>query len=493
MKLKAKDMDIATGGIFIVILNKDDARVLDLHLEDRVLVKKGRRSTVAVLDIAESEKAVPRRKIGLFEEMLDFLKAKNGDEIEISLEKKPESVSFIKEKLNGRELDYTKILAIVDDIVHNNLTTIELTYFISACYTKGLTTKETVALTRAMINTGNILRLKQYPVLDKHSIGGVAGNRTTMVVVPILVAAGLTVPKTSSRSITSPAGTADTMEVLAKVDLDLHRVKEIVEKIGGCMVWGGAINLSPADDKIIRVENPLSIDSEGNMLSSILAKKGSVSSTHVLIDIPLGRGAKITSRKEAEHLSRQFEKVGRQMGMRMKTIVTDGSQPIGNGIGPALEARDVLYLLMNDKRAPQDLRKKSLMLAEEMLEMAGRDRKLAKEMLDSGKAYKKMCQIIKAQGGARITEPSKIKIGSHKFDFKSGKKGKIIHIDNQSISRIARIAGAPQDKGAGIYLYKHKNDLIKKGERIFTVYAESREKLEFAKETLKSIDGAVVE
>jgi len=492
MKLKVKDMDIATGGIQIVILNEEDARVLDLHYEDRLLVKKGRMKTVAVLDIAESEKAVPRRHAGLFEEALDALHAKHNDEVEVSLEKKPESVSYIKEKLTGKELDYPKIFAIVNDIVNNNLTTIEVTYFISACYTHGLTTKETVALTRAMINTGNMLRLRQYPVLDMHCIGGVAGNRTTMVVVPILAAAGLTVPKTSSRSITSPAGTADTMEVLAKVDLDLNRIKKIVDKIGGCMVWGGAVNLSPADDKIIKVENPLSIDSEGNMLSSILAKKGSVSSTHVLVDIPVDRGGKVKNRKEAEHLGRQFRKVGHELGIRMRIVITDGSQPIGNGIGPALEARDVLYVLMNDKKAPQDLKKKSLMLAGEMLEMVGKDRKIAEEMLGSGKAYKKMCQIIKAQGGARITKPSMIKIGRHKFDYRSEKSGKIARIENSSIAKIARIAGAPQDKGAGIYLYRHRGEPVKKGEKIFTVYAESREKLGFAKEVLKKVDGIVV-
>jgi len=489
MKLKVKDMDIATGGILIAILNEEDARAMDLHYEDRLLVKKGRRSTVAVLDIAETKKAVPRKQIGLFEEMLDILHAKNGDEVEIFIEKKPESINYIKEKLNGKELDYNKIFSIIRDLVNNELTTIELTYFISACYTKGLTTKETIALTRAMINTGNILRLKQYPVLDKHCIGGVAGNRTTMIVVPILVAAGLTVPKTSSRSITSPAGTADTMEVLTKVDIDLPRVKKIVEKVGGCMVWGGAINLSPADDKIIRVENPLSIDSEGNMLSSILAKKGSVSSTHVLIDIPVGRGAKITGRKEAEHLGRHFETMGREMGMKIKTIITDGSEPIGNGIGPALEARDVLWVLRNDKRAPQDLIRKSLRIAEEMLALVGRKREIAKEILESGKAYNKMCQIIRAQGGPRITDPYKIKIGQYHYDVRAEKSGKISHIDNMSISKIARVAGAPKDKGAGIYLYKHAGGYAKNREKLYTIYAESSEKLGFAREMAKLVDG----
>jgi putative thymidine phosphorylase len=491
MKLVVKDMDIATGGILIATLNKGDAEKLDLHNEDRIRVRKGRRAAIAVVDTAESEKAVPVGQIGLFEESLDKLGARDRDIVDIELEKKPESLKLIKKKLEGRELSPSEILEIVKDIVNNELTAIETTYFISASYTHGLSERETIALTRAMIETGDVLKLDRHPVFDKHCIGGVAGNRTTMIIVPILAAAGLTIPKTSSRSITSPAGTADTMEVLAEVSLPLKKIKKIVEETNGCIAWGGAVNLAPADDKIIKVENPLSIDSEGNLLASILAKKGSVSSTHVLIDIPVGKGAKVQTRKEALHLKREFEKIGRGLGMRIKTVITDGSQPIGNGIGPLLEARDVLLVLMNSPSAPQDLRKKCIMLAEEMLAMAGKSRKLATEMLNSGKAYEKMVEIIKAQGEKCIL-PALLKPAKYKYNLMAQKSGRIVHIDNASISKIARIAGAPADKGAGIYLYRHRNERVAKGEKIFTVYAESRQKLGFAVDMMKEIDGVVI-
>ena len=488
MKLKVKDMDIATGGILIAILNQEDAKKLDLHHEDRVRVKRGKREAVAVVDIAESEKAVPIGQIGLFEESLDKLNARHRDIVDIRLEKKPDSVRYIRKKLNGKELSSSEIRTIVEDIVNNRLTSIETTYFISAGYTKGLSEKETIALTRAMIETGDVLKLDKYPVFDKHCIGGVAGNRTTMIVVPILAAAGITIPKTSSRSITSPAGTADTMEVLADVSLPLRKIKRIVEKTNGCIVWGGAVNLAPADDKIIKVENPLSIDAEGNLLASILAKKGSVSSTHVLIDIPVGRGAKIETRKEALHLKRHFERIGKGLGMKIKTVITDGSQPVGNGIGPVLEARDVLYVLMNSPIAPMDLRKRSLFLAEEMLAMAGKPRNLARKILDSGAAYKKMVEIIREQG-EKCVLPSLLKPGKYMLDVRAEKSGHISHIDNASISKIARIAGAPKDSGAGIFLHKHKRDKIKKGEKIFTIYSENRQELKFAVEMMKEFDG----
>lgn len=481
MRLKVKDVDIASGGVNIVIINTKDAATLDLHPEDRVLVKKGHKDAICVIDIAESKKAVPVGSIGLFEEVLHALNAKDGDPVEIFLEDKPESLHHIKRKLDGAELEPVEIEHVIRDVVANKLTDTELTYFVSAVYTRGMSMRETVALTNAMINTGGKLEIKKKPVLELHSIGGVPGNRTTMVVVPILVAAGLTVPKTSSRAITSPSGTADTVEVLAPVSLPIPELKKIIDTVGGFMVWGGAVNLAPADDRIIAIEHPLSIDPEPQLLASIIAKQGSVSASHVLIEIPIGNGTKIKDRKEAKHLENQFIKIGSELGMRFKAAVTDGTQPIGNGIGPALEARDVLWLLTGDPRGPHDLRDRSLLLAVEALELAGirNARKIAVEILDSGKAYDKFIEIIKAQGG-KMMGADEIKVGEFMQDVVADKSGKVKRIDNFSISKIARIAGAPLDKGSGIYLYKHVGDKVKKGERLFTIYAENKEKLGFS-------------
>ncbi|MBU0535823.1 MAG: thymidine phosphorylase, partial [Nanoarchaeota archaeon] len=284
MKFRIKDMDVATGGTLVAVMNEADALMLDLHVSDRIRLKKGKREAIVVVDFAESTKAVPVGKLGLFEEVLDKLNAKDNDEVRIFIEGKPKSLRFIKKKLNGHELSYNEIKSIIDDIVSNAITTIELTYYVAANYMRGMSMKETVALTKAMIDSGDRLDFNNGMIVDKHCIGGVAGNRTTMVVVPILVAAGLKVPKTSSRSITSPAVTADTMEVLTDVSLSISQIYKVVKKTGGCMVWGGAVDLAPADDTIINVEHPLSIDAEGQLLASIMAKKGSVSATHVIID-----------------------------------------------------------------------------------------------------------------------------------------------------------------------------------------------------------------
>lgn len=485
MKLAVKDMDIATGGPLIAIINQGDAERFDLHAADRILLTRGNKSSVAIVDIGESGRAAPQGKIGLFEEVIDALHAKDGDTVHFRIADKPVALKHIRKKLDGHELNEKETYELVKDIVDGKLIDIELTYYVTANYIHGMTLKEIVHLTKAMIHTGDQLHFGNRMVVDKHCIGGVPGNRSTMAVIPILIAGGLCVPKTSSRAITSPAGTADTMEVLCNVCLDAAKLKRVVNKVGGCMVWGGAINLAPADDLIINVEHPLSIDAEGQLIASIMAKKGSVGSTHVLIDIPVGPGAKISSYQQARRLKRLFEIVGKEIGIHVFVVFTDGRQPIGNGIGPALEARDVMWMLADHPNQPLDLRRKCTTMAGYIFEMTGKakkgeGKKLAEKLLSTGAAYKKMWDVINAQG-AYIKKIEDIDVGKFTHDVVAAKSGAIRHIDNSAISKIARLAGCPKDKKAGVYLYKHIGDRVAKGEKLFTIYTQSSERLHYAK------------
>jgi putative thymidine phosphorylase len=489
MKFKVKDMNLSTGGTLVAALSERDAKDLDLHSGDRILIKKGKKEAVAILDVSEGKKAVPHGKIGLFEELLKKLNVKPGTELEVSFTGKPESVKHIREKLYGKHLSYQDLYHIVDDITNDRLTDIEKTYFVSACFSNGLSNNEIVDLTRAMVNTGEKLKFPGI-VLDKHCIGGVPNNRTTMIVIPIIAAAGFTIPKTSSRAITSPAGTADTMECLAKVMLGKNKIKSIIKKTGACMVHGGAMNLAPADDKIIKVEHPISIDAEGQLLASVMAKKHSVGASHVLIDIPMGRSTKANTWQKAKHLRSMFKLIGKNLGMNVKVIVTDGSQPIGNGIGPLLEAEDVMKVLSNHPDAPQDLRRKSLMMASTLLEMTGKYRngkKKAHEILESGAAMQKMIDIIRAQGKVK-----KLTVGKYTYKVKSGKIGRVKEINNEIIAKIARVTGAPVDKGSGLYLEKKVGCIVKRGGLLYTIYAESAAKLELAKAAVRKNNGYLV-
>ncbi|MBI2668976.1 AMP phosphorylase [Candidatus Woesearchaeota archaeon] len=489
MKFRVKDMDIATGGILVAILNKKDAKQLDLHSGDRILIKDGHTELTCILDISESERAVPEGKVGLFEEVLQRLHVRNGNLVEINFTGKPESVNHIREKMFGKRLSYQELYHIANDITNDRLTDIEKTYFVAASFLRGMNTEEIVDLTRAMVQTGKKLKFRGI-VLDKHSIGGVPGNRTTMIIIPIIAAAGFTIPKTSSRAITSPAGTADTMECLANVELTETQIKAVVKKTGACMVHGGAMSLAPADDKIIEVEHPLSIDAEGQLLASVMAKKHSVGAKHVLIDIPMGKSVKVNTYAKAKHLARMFEFIGKKLGMNIKVIITDGSQPIGYGVGPLLEVEDVMAILRNDPHAPQDLRKKALMMAGLLLEMTGKYKnglEKARETLESGKALQKMHQIMNAQGKRK-----KPKLGEFRYPVRAGKIGRVKEIDNEAIAKIARLAGAPDDKGAGLFISKKVHDAVRRGELLYTVYAENKFKLDLAKGFVHKNNGYVV-
>jgi thymidine phosphorylase len=321
-------------------------RSLGFTVQSRVRVALGTRALVATVNVVGGD-LLREGEAGLSEAAWQALDASPGDTIIVSHPAPIESLSHLRAKVYGHRLDDTAMREIMADVVAGNYSDLQLAAFVTACAGDRLDADETVALTRAMIDVGTRMTWPRPPVMDKHCVGGLPGNRTTLVVVPIVAAAGLTIPKTSSRAITSPAGTADTMETLAPVTLDSAAMRRVVEREGGCVVWGGSVGLSPADDMLISVERPLDLDSEGQLVASVLSKKAAAGSTHVVIDMPVGATAKVRSSTAAERLGSRLERVGRAIGIEVRILVTEGDQPVGRGIGPALEARDVLVSTCN--------------------------------------------------------------------------------------------------------------------------------------------------
>jgi thymidine phosphorylase len=324
------------------------------------------------------------------------------------------------------------------------------------------------------------------PVADKHSVGGLPGNRTTLLVVPIVAACGLTIPKTSSRAITSPAGTADAMETLAPVALDIPAMRRVVEREGGCIVWGGALHLSPADDILIRVERPLDLDSEGQLIASVLSKKAAAGSTHVVIDMPIGPTAKVRSEAAATALARNLTEVGRRIGLHVDVLLSDGGQPVGRGIGPALEALDAVAVLQSRADAPSDLRARALSLASRLLEFSGHvppgeGHVRAREALDSRRAWAKFEAIAAAQGGLR--EPPR---APYTHPVIASHPGRIVSIDNRRLARIAKLAGAPTDPAAGVEMRTTVDSEVAGDEPLLVIHAQSRGELEYALEYVRS-------
>jgi len=483
MKLKVKEVGLSSGGILIAVLNVNDAKKLDLMPGDRVSIKRVKLKKEIICVVNVSSKGVKEGQIGFFEEAMKKVGAK-GSCVNVEIADQPRSIEYIKRKLHGDVLNAEEYDELIKDVVHNEFSDAELTYFVSGCYTKGLNMDEAVSLTNAIVNNGEQFKFKKGIVVDKHCIGGVPGNRTTMILVPVMAALGYKMPKTSSRSITSPSGTADTMEVVAPVKLSAPKIKKIVNKHKGVIAWGGGVNLAAADDKLIRIRHPMSLDPLGMMLASIMAKKKAVGSTHVLIDIPYGKGAKVEKRRDALELKKLFISIGKKLSMKIRVVLTDGSQPIGSGIGPALECSDVIAVLKGS--GPNDLREKSIFLATEMLKMLNikNPKEKVLEILESGKAYDKFREIIVAQGGKKRPHVPKASLF---YEYKTTKGGRVKEIHNKEISKLARIAGAPDDKSAGLYLRVRRNNGIKKGEILFTLYAESKMKLDTAVSYLKSI------
>ena len=449
----------------------------------RVMVTFKDKSIIATLNVVHSDILLDE-EAALSEVAIRSLNVKEGDLISISHLKPIASLADVRAKMFGAKLDETALKGIITDITNGFYSDVELSAFITACSGENLDLDEITSLTKAMIDSGTKMQWNKSIVLDKHCVGGLPGNRTTPIVVAIVAAAGLTIPKTSSRAITSPAGTADAMEVVVPVNLTPEKMREVVDKEGGCVVWGGSINLSPADDILIAIERALDVDSKGQMIASVLSKKAAAGATHVIIDIPVGKTAKVRTEKEAVQLKQYFKAVGKAIGLTVDVLITDGSQPVGRGIGPALEAMDFLAVLRNNPDAPADLKQRALTIAGDLLELSGKEKKgdgqtHARELLENGKAWDKFYRICVAQGGFK--EP---RFAKYKKDILSDTVGVITEIDNRRLAKVAKLAGAPKSPSAGVYFSAPLGTKVVKGQTLFTVYAQAEGELKYALEYL---------
>mgnify|MGYP003643547474 CR=1 FL=1 len=485
--LKLVYLGIDTQKENVVFMRKDCqiCKSEGFEAHNRILVTANNSSIIATLYII-TDGIIKDGTAGLSDSAYKNLNAKEGDELSFSHLQPVLSMRSIRSKMYGKHLNDEDLHNIITDIVNGQYSNIEIAAFITACAGDNLNIYEIIGLTRAMVDSGKKLSWDKPIVVDKHSVGGLPGNRTTPIVVAIVAQYGLTIPKTSSRAITSPSGTADTLETITEVNLDINQIKEVVLKENGCFVWGGSIKLSPADDILIRIERALDVDSEGQMIASVLSKKIAAGSTHVVIDIPVGKTAKVRTEQDAEKLKYYFNVVGKAMGIKVEVLFTDGSQPIGRGIGPSLEAMDVLSVLRNEVNAPQDLRNKALHIAASIIDLANKNSnknglEAAEKILSSGKAYEKFTAICTAQGSFKVPE-----YGRYKMPIYAEKAGVVTEINNRRLAKIAKLAGAPHDLAAGVLLLTPLQTTVKKGDILFYIYSETEGELKYALEYLKS-------
>ncbi|MFA6552876.1 MAG: thymidine phosphorylase [Patescibacteria group bacterium] len=488
--LKAKKLDFSSGGQpWVVILHEEEAKTYGIVLGDLLEVKwAGQRAIVVAY---YSRHKVEKGEIGFFTEIWRHRKVKDGEPVSLHVLSRPPSIEAIRKKLLGQSLTFEEMKSVIYDIVHHKLSNVEITYFVASSFITAFSNEELYFMTKAMAETGEVLKPKVKVVADKHSVGGVAGNRTTMVVVPIIASCGVFIPKTSSRAITSPAGTADTMEVLAPVHLTFEQIQKVLDKVGACLIWGGSFRLAPADDYIIRVSHPLMLEPLDKMVVSIMAKKVAMGVTHLVVDLPFGPSVKIMDKKIALEVKRKFEYLAKRFNMKIDVVMTETHEPVGRGIGPSLEARDVLRVLQQKDYRPSDLEKKSIGLAGRLLELSGKAKPgtghmLASEALTSGRAWKKMQEIIRAQGGRWKLDSEDLTQSAVRQRFHAPYSGQVTEVDDEMVDEIARTLGAPHDKLAGIYINKMLGQKVRKGERLFTLYGSNDDRIALAQEALKS-------
>ena len=481
--LRARRLGINTSQEAVVYMRQDChvCRSEGFTAHRRVEVRLGKKTVIATLNIITGD-LLELGEAGLSESAWQRLGASEGAALRIDHPAPLTSMGLVRSKIYGNRLGQRDFDAIVSDVVGGQYSDIQLSAFVSACAGARLDRGEMVALTRSMVAVGDRLDWGRTPIVDKHSVGGLPGNRTTPIVVAIVAAHGLIMPKTSSRAITSPAGTADTMACLAPVDLDTATIRRVVETEGACIAWGGAVRLSPADEVLIRIERAMDIDSEGQLVASVLSKKIAAGSTHVVLDIPVGPTAKVRNLLAAQALSDDLVEVAAELGLIAHAIVSDGAQPVGRGIGPALEARDVLAVLRREADAPKDLADRAVALAGAIFEMAnsvasGTGVSLAAEILADGRAWTKFEAICIAQGGLR--EPQQ---AAYKCDIAAVRAGRVVRFDNRRLAKVAKLAGAPTAPTAGIDMHVRLGTAVEKGQSFYTIHAESPGELSYAAE-----------
>ena len=388
----------------------------------------------------------------------------------------PPSMRALKAKIAGDALNEAQYGAVLDDILALRYSDRDINAFLLHA-SQNLSDAEVLALAKVRCKLTPRIEWDEPILVDKHSMGGVPGSRITLIVVPIVAAFGLAMPKTSSRAITSAAGTADAMETVARVDLTSAEVRHCVGQARACIAWNGRLNHSLIDDRINAFTRPLGLDSNRWSVASILSKKWSAGSTHVIIDLPYGPHAKLKDELEARTLGNLFEYVAAGLGLHVKPMVTDGSNPIGRGIGPALEVRDIKRVLDNDPDAPADLREKALRFAAEILAWApevgtvSKGRQVAESLLSSGLARTAFERIVDSQGRR---EPP-VSQGRFVRTVVAQGGGIVAGIDGWAIAGIARKAGAPTDLSAGVDLLATPGQHVAPGDALFHIYGADEE------------------
>ncbi len=497
---KTKKLDISAGDPLVVVVNSKDAHEYGLHQGGKVHMCWKDICLYVAVDFSDS--VVNPGEIGMFAEVWEKYRIPADDIVSLDIPHPPKSMESIRKKLRGESLTYDEIYQVMDDITNRRLSSIEMTYFAASSYNPGFNEQEIYYLTKAMAETGDILDFSDgdpsRKVIDKHSIGGIPAKGVTPVLVSICACFdGVVLPNTSSRAITTPAGTSDMLEVVMPVTLSKEEIMRVVREENACLVWGGSFDLAPADDFLINIERPLNIESHDKFLVSIVAKKAAMKLTHLLVDVPYGEGAKVIDKSEVEKVDESFRILCEKFGIKLDVYTRESMGPDGYGVGPTLEMRDLLRIFERHERRPKILESVIIDMTGRLLELAdvvpvGKGASEARSKLESGEAEEKFWSIAMSQGAEKKIRSEDLILAEFTHEVKAEKSGIISRIGNREVVDIARGLGAPFIKEAGMYFHKLCGEEVKAGETVFTMYATSEERLEVGMEVMERVDGNMV-
>ncbi len=489
---KVVSFDIENGNGHIVMLNAEQADKYWIKNGDKISLIRKREEFV--VDVALTDKYVQANEIWVTNDFLEEYPIMHGDTVLVSFVKNnPLSMQAIRKKLLWKRITDEEIDAIIEDIKDNKIHELVLAYYVATSFFYKSDMHELAYTTKATAYTGDMYRFPGL-VAGKYCIWWVSGNETTIIVIPILASLWITVPKTFSKAITSPAATGECVNVLMDIEFDKQQVIRLADKVWACLVWNEKLNLAPVNDRIIKVSSPLGMEPYARMISSIMAKNYAMWINHCLIDIPMWPTAKVVTMKDAKRVANRFKEIWEYLWIKMDVEITDGSQPIGRGIWACLQTREALRILQQYKIKSEDLEKKAIFLASKILVLCWKAatmekaKKLVNEQLASWEARKKMQEIIKAQNWNPNIKSEDIQLGKFSHDIIAENDCVISNVDMKYLNTMVRWLWAPKEYQAWIYLNKKLWDKIKKWEIIYTMYSPSANKLNLVKEMQKEKD-----
>ena len=398
---------------------------------------------------------------------------------------------IISKKKHGEALTTAEINAVVEGFTSNSILDYQMSALLMAICFTGMDTRETTDLTMAMANSGDQMDLSSLgnKTIDKHSTGGV-GDKTTLIVGPVIAALGLPVAKMSGRGLGHTGGTIDKLASIPgfRTQLTTEAFLDDVKKHGICIA-GQSGNLVPADKEIYKLRDiTATVDSIPLIASSIMSKKIAAGAKHILLDVKTGNGAFMKDLGDAHKLAEAMVNIGEGCGRRTAALITDMSAPLGRAIGNSLEIKEVVQVLSGCPHAPKDLVEVSVALAAHMLYLVDHGSLEAcyaavKNALESGAALAKFAEMVTAQGGDRsyIDNPSQFAVASHEKQMLAPAPGYLGSIDTEGLGIAAMMLGAGRetsedaiDYSAGIMLHAQLGDPVETGQPLATLYTNDK-------------------